>query len=808
MKNYNLSSTFTVLPNYNQSKQNKEKYNVLNKNNSNNIKEETNNNIYININQSKNNIPNNKSKQQYSSAILLNDKNNNRNIDNNISYQNHPNKELKNSISFNNFEDIDEKLDIKLPYNNDNTNITHSMMNTQGNKNLGFKNNIHNGNIRTVIMANQEKEKLNTISASSNNEINNNKNNNWYNKDDNYNDNFFKTFTNLFQLFQNRNNNDKNNLKKIIINNKNENRNITIGRNMVMHTKKYKNLEENNLEKDNHMNNSNLNNGNNYYFNKNRNIFKFYNNGYNATLENVEKKNNLYYSRGPTGVVFKKNSNNENNDILNFSNNNKKKFSVTKKDLRQFNKNEHYIQKIMDNLPQNKNIRSNFNYDHRKHHNNENIYYSKINNKDNNIDYYNNKIILKNSVMNNNLNNNSFLKNGTINQNNNIKSVRAPKYLSVENHMQPMNNNNNQTKNLNLKNNSQNKNNYFLKKYNHTNTNGFYKNNNNKNNKFISIKSSYSMYKKFTACILDDSNKELKKSLIGSIDIETVLNLSSSNRAYFRGTRNYIYMNFYNKLITDKNKDKYIHQILDNTKKYCSEQLKLKIKIKQIKSFYNILLKKNEIYDELILKDLPRTVPNDTSFNKGKINYDKLYNILTCYSNFNKKIGYAQGINFICAQGIYLFSSEEDVFSFLDGFINIMKMDNLLGVGNEKKMLNKLNEFSKILYKYVPKIIEYFNDKSVSHDFFTTNWILTLFSASMEAKYLIVIWCFMIIFRWKFVYVFIIQILKKYERNILKLTEGDLSFKMKNIFRQKDFKNDFNDIIKNTFDFMRNNIVL
>ena len=50
-----------------------------------------------------------------------------------------------------------------------------------------------------------------------------------------------------------------------------------------------------------------------------------------------------------------------------------------------------------------------------------------------------------------------------------------------------------------------------------------------------------------------------------------------------------------------------------------------------------------------------------------------------------------------------------------------MKMDNFIGVGNGKKMLYKLNEFSKILYKYVPKIIKFFYDNSISHDFFSTN---------------------------------------------------------------------------------------
>jgi hypothetical protein len=459
----------------------------------------------------------------------------------------------------------------------------------------------------------------------------------------------------------------------------------------------------------------------------------------------------------------------------------------------------------MNNLPQNnnKNIRNNFNYDHRKHYNEIN-YHSKLNNKDNNVDYYNNNKLSYNNYFNNNsFNNSNLLNKGNLNNNsNNIKTVRVSKYLSVGRGKTIISNCNNNNKYINQKNNFNHQTKNGLNNYIHTYINGFYENKNNKNSKLKSpsIKNNY-----FEEIILYENNKF---SFISYLDIKTILNLSCTSRRCFKKYRFFLYEYFQKKLISDINKDKFISQVLNSTKKYCSDILKLKIKNKEIKNFYRNLLKKNEIYDDIILKDLPRTLPNDINFSKGRTNYDRLYNILTCFSNYNKKIGYAQGLNFICAQSIYLFSSEEEVFTFFEGFINIMKMDNFIGEGNEKKMIYKLNEFSKILYRHVSKIIKFFNDKSVSHDFFSTGWILTLFSTSMERKYLVVVWCFMIIFRWKFVYGFIIEILKKYERYIINSTEGQLCYKMKNILRSREFKNDFNVIIQNTLDFMINNIVL
>ena len=60
------------------------------------------------------------------------------------------------------------------------------------------------------------------------------------------------------------------------------------------------------------------------------------------------------------------------------------------------------------------------------------------------------------------------------------------------------------------------------------------------------------------------------------------------------------------------------------------------------------------------------SIAKDKSFSKDSQNSQKLKNILTCYSNFNKNIGYAQGLNFIAAIAICMFENEEIAFIFLD----------------------------------------------------------------------------------------------------------------------------------------------
>ena len=71
--------------------------------------------------------------------------------------------------------------------------------------------------------------------------------------------------------------------------------------------------------------------------------------------------------------------------------------------------------------------------------------------------------------------------------------------------------------------------------------------------------------------------------------------------------------------------------------------------------YHNYISNSNNIYDKEIDKDLLRTLPNDSSFQRGSSRYQKLFNILKAYSNYNDEIGYAQGMNFIVAKLIKFF---------------------------------------------------------------------------------------------------------------------------------------------------------
>ena len=130
-----------------------------------------------------------------------------------------------------------------------------------------------------------------------------------------------------------------------------------------------------------------------------------------------------------------------------------------------------------------------------------------------------------------------------------------------------------------------------------------------------------------------------------------------------------------------------------------------------------------------------------------------------------------------------------------------------MGISN-KNLVKNLEYFSLILNKYVFDIICFFKNKLLNHEFFSTNWILTLFSNCMNKNSLVVVWCFMIIFGWKFFYCFTIETLRFFKNDIIVTQENKLNSKMKNLLNNDKFEKKLNLIIKNTFQLMKSFISL
>ena len=295
-------------------------------------------------------------------------------------------------------------------------------------------------------------------------------------------------------------------------------------------------------------------------------------------------------------------------------------------------------------------------------------------------------------------------------------------------------------------------------------------------------------------------DKKFLTTLFDFFDKSMINSFTLLNKKYYNCFKFIIYEKIKNKILLFYEKN----NIFNNKIKLSLMKFSPLSKISPLllhKKYIDLLFENENKYDKEIKKDLTRTFPDNSTFKYGNVNYNKLYHLLTVYSLYNNKIGYAQGLNFLAAHIIILFDKEEDALLFLDGLLLKFEFEKLIGVKNE--LDNKLKIIDLYIKTYCPEICKYLDRMSLSHEFFSTNWMLTLFSNSMDNKYLFIVWDFLIIFGWKFFRYFMVSILNIYKDNILEEEPNNLTFFMKNILRNDTFTKKFRNIINKTFEFMK-----
>ena len=817
---------------------NKEKNNIIKKTkispynkiiNNNNIKLNSSNNLF----NTANNPNNNSNNQEYINP------NNNENINNNIQININDKERSKcNSNNIieciikknNNFALTCKEKTINEFINKDiNMNKLPSKKNIKGiNKNINpqkYKSSYKNKQINSMNENSNTNNTNNNCNPSTS--TSNNNNNSGIILEDNYmsnnkspklnknNYNFNNSANKYIILNKNKRNNQNinynNSNEEIIINNSinnyiNSNSYSTADKNTFIH------ITNSNVTKmKNKMNNNNINNQkgiNQNYMIHPKNLFSSNNSIKNKMIDNNNNKNNSN----------KKNDNKSNNTSTNKLNNSNS------------NSNINIYNDINNNANYNKNnLSKKINSDKKL-----NIYlYNNINNTDDNnskikehINISQNKspeIIKKSSTTmknkdtsnQNNNNNNNINSNIKININNrysiNGNKLHSPSYIISENLC-----NIKKIENKKICNKISNK---VLRKSNYMNHNKNAQNNNNcnedtfmdgqiptvadENPNVNSLK--IMIYNKCAYTNQIISQKLTKIFCVKNIK-NTILSFLSGKDLYNLSLVNI----FYNDNITYKIHEKIIKKILYNkekTVKYLWKELLNKSILykshNSIDEIYLDYLNSSDKYDEEITKDLSRTLPNNIMFKKNSNNYKKLFNVLKAYSNYNKKIGYAQGMNFIVAKLIIFYNNEKQSFLNLDALFTKLNFSEVIGISNglEQKML--VIQF--LLKKFCPKIIDFLEQKKINHEIFTVSWVITLFSKNFENnKLLLIIWNFSIIFGWKFIYLFTVSVITNFQNKYLNLDLYEFTQFMKKIFKMPDFEKDFYIIIKKTFEHMQN----
>ena len=150
-------------------------------------------------------------------------------------------------------------------------------------------------------------------------------------------------------------------------------------------------------------------------------------------------------------------------------------------------------------------------------------------------------------------------------------------------------------------------------------------------------------------------------------------------------------------------------------------------------NLYNELISKinqNEVLkipeEETIIKDMNRTYPKSLMFmNKLGDGQRKLFRVLSCFSSYNKKIGYVQGMSFIAA--LFLsYETEENAFWLLQNYIkNYVTQD--LYFHDFPGLKKNLFVLLKYMKKFLPDIFNHLQRKDVYPTIYASSWYLTCF---------------------------------------------------------------------------------
>ena len=176
--------------------------------------------------------------------------------------------------------------------------------------------------------------------------------------------------------------------------------------------------------------------------------------------------------------------------------------------------------------------------------------------------------------------------------------------------------------------------------------------------------------------------------------------------------------------------------------------------------------KLDEDIEETIIKDLDRTYPSCQLFtDKYGNGQRKLFKVLSCYSIYNKEIGYVQGMSFIAALFL-MYMDEESTFYMLDSIMNKYEMKGIFlpGFPDLKKKFYVLLNLEK---KFLPKVYEILKRDNILPSLYASEWFICLFTKELHFKMVVRIFDVFLLEGFKIIYRFALAFLKIKENSFL-----------------------------------------
>jgi len=149
---------------------------------------------------------------------------------------------------------------------------------------------------------------------------------------------------------------------------------------------------------------------------------------------------------------------------------------------------------------------------------------------------------------------------------------------------------------------------------------------------------------------------------------------------------------------------------------------------------------KNQVIEDQILTDIPRTFPNNMLFDKThpKTLQKPLFNILKAFANSNPKIGYCQGLNYIAGL-ILLVTKDEDASFWL---LKVM-CENILPeyyTASMPGLLTDVKVLAELSRQEIPVLATHIDKMQMPWALFCSKWFICIYAEVLPTETVLRIW--------------------------------------------------------------------
>ncbi|CAG8542709.1 14847_t:CDS:10 [Cetraspora pellucida] len=171
-------------------------------------------------------------------------------------------------------------------------------------------------------------------------------------------------------------------------------------------------------------------------------------------------------------------------------------------------------------------------------------------------------------------------------------------------------------------------------------------------------------------------------------------------------------------------------------------------------------------HEKQIDLDIPRTLHSHIMFrSRYGPGQRALFNILRAFSNYNKQIGYCQGMTNIVTI-LLMYYTEESAFIMLTKLFTKCNLHNLF-IPGFPALLESFYVQEKLLLKYAPKIASQFNKIQLSTTAYATRWYITLFTSDVVPHHTVLrIWDLLMLHGFDILYFVAVALLKYHKATL------------------------------------------